>query len=276
MKRLRAYEAVALYTVLIFGALLMTVPFFWMILTAFKSVSESTQLHPFAVFPSVWRTDAFVSVIRKMNFIRLYWNTLVLIAGRILCTLVTATLAGYALGRLHFPGKNVAFALVLFQMMIPPQIFIIPQYLIVNKLGMLNTAFALLFPGLVSAFGTFLMRQAFIALPQDVEQAARIDGCNTGQIFLRIMLPLVQSSLVALGIFTALFAYKELMWPLVVNTDQNTIPLSAALAKLQGQFVTNYPELMAASCLACVPMILIYLMFQKQFISGIAFSGSKL
>jgi len=264
------------HLILFIGAVIMIVPFLWMILTAFKSVSESTQLNPFIIIPSVWRLDAFKSVITKMNFFRLYWNTLILIIGRIICAVVTASLAGYALGRLKFKGRDIAFALVLFQMMVPPQIFIIPQYLIISKLGMLNTAFALLFPGLVTAFGTFLLRQAFMTLPKDLEQAAILDGCNTGRIFLSIMAPLTKSSMTALGIFTALFAFKELMWPLVVNTDQNTMPLSAALAKLQGQFTANYPELMAASFLACLPMIVIYIVFQKQFIAGIATSGGKL
>ncbi len=264
------------HLILFIGAVIMIVPFLWMILTAFKSVSESTQLNPFIIIPSVWRLDAFKSVITKMNFFRLYWNTSVLIIGRIICAVVTASLAGYALGRLEFKGRDIAFALVLFQMMVPPQIFIIPQYLIISKLAMLNTAFALLFPGLVTAFGTFLLRQAFMALPKDLEQAAILDGCNTGRIFLSVMAPLVKSAMTALGIFTAFFSFKELMWPLVVNTDQNTMPLSAALAKLQGQFTANYPELMAASFLACLPMIVIYIVFQKQFIAGIATSGGKL
>lgn len=276
MKKRYIGNSIIPHLILFVGAVIMVVPFLWMILTAFKSISESTQLNPFIIIPSVWRLDAFKSVIAKMNFFRLYWNTLVLIIGRIICAVVTASMAGYALGRLEFKGRDIAFALVLFQMMVPPQIFIIPQYLIVSKLGMLNTAFALLFPGLVTAFGTFLLRQAFMALPKDLEQAAILDGCNTGRIFLSVMAPLTKSSMTALGIFTALFAFKELMWPLVVNTDQNTMPLSAALAKLQGQFAANYPELMAASFLACLPMIIIYVIFQKQFIAGIATSGGKL
>lgn len=276
MKKLNKNFLTLLYLLLFLGAIVMIVPFLWMVLTSFKTISESTQLDPFLIFPTKWRVDAYQAVITKMNFPLLYWNTFVLIVGRVIFTIVTASLAGYALARLEFKGKSIAFSLVLLQMMVPSQIFIIPQYLMVNKLGMLNTAFALLFPGLVSAFGTFLMRQAFIAVPKDLEHAAIIDGCSVGQTYLRIMLPLVKSSLVALSIFTALFAYKELMWPLVVNTDQNTIPLSAALAKLQGQFVVNYPELMAASVLACIPMILLYVFFQKQFIAGIAMSGTKL
>ena len=159
-------------------------------------------------------------------------------------------------------------------MMVLSQIFIIPQYLMVSKLGMLDTIFALIFPGLVSAFGTFLLRQAFMSLPRDLEEAARIDGCNIGQTFLLIMMPLVRSGMIALGIFTAVFAYKYLMWPMIVN--KNVMPLSAALAKMQGQYTNNYPQLMAASLLACVPMIILYLIFQKQFVEGIATSGGKL
>ncbi len=276
MNKKRALSIAMIYFIVAFGAVIMIVPFLWMILTSFKSISESTQMNPFIIFPSIWRTDAFISVIRKMDFMKLYWNTLVLIAGRVICAVLTATMAGYAFGRLQFRGKNFAFSLVLFQMMVPAQIFIIPQYLMVSKLNMLNSMFALIFPGLVTAFGTFLLRQAFMGLPKELEEAARLDGCNIGQTFLYVMAPLAKSSMVALAIFTALFAYKDLMWPLVVNTDQATMPLSAALAKLQGQFVANYPELMAASLLASIPMIVIYTFFQKQFIEGIATSGGKL
>ena len=137
-----------------------------------------------------------------------------------------------------------------------------------------NTIFALVFPGIVTAFGTFLLKQAYMGLPKDLEEAARLDGCNIGQTFLFIMAPLTRSSMVALGIFTAVFAYKDLMWPLICNKD--VMPLSAALAKMQGQYTNNYPQLMAASLLACIPMIVLYLIFQKQFIEGIATSGGKL
>ncbi|MDR2069949.1 MAG: carbohydrate ABC transporter permease [Treponema sp.] len=259
----------------VFG-LVMIVPFLWMILTAFKTTTEATSISPFVLFPGAWRMDSFTHVMQNMNFGRLYLNTIVLIAGRVICAVLTAMMAGYAFGRLRFPLKAFFFSLILIQMMVPSQIFIIPQYLMVSKLKLLNTWFALLFPGLVTAFGTFLLRQNFMTLPGDLEEASRIDGCNIGQTFLLIMAPLVRSGMIALGIFTALFAFKELLWPLIVNTSQNSMPLSSALAKLQGQFSTNYPELMAASILACVPMIVIYLLFQKHFIQGIATSGGKL
>ena len=267
---------VIVHTILIIMTITMLVPFVWMILTSFKTVSETTQVDPFVIFPSVWRTDAFEAVFEKLDFILLYKNTLLLILLRVICACLTATMAGYAFGRLNFKGKNFLFGLVLFQMMVPSQIFIIPQYLMLSKIGMLNTMFALVFPGLVTAFGTFLLRQAYMGLPKDLEEAARLDGCNIGQTFLLIMLPLTRSSMISLGIFTAVFAFKDLMWPMIVGSKSTMMVLSTALAKLMGMYNPNYAELMAASLIACLPMIVIYVIFQKQFVEGIATSGGKL
>lgn len=272
----RKLQKCCIHVILIIFSVIMIVPFLWMALTAFKSVGESTSVNPFVIFPRVWNTEAFKTVWVNMNFIVLYKNTLLLIFWRVVCACLTATMAGYAFARLEFKGKNIMFSLVLFQMMIPSQIFIVPQYLMISKLRMTNTIFALVFPGVVTAFGTFLLRQAYLGLPKELEEAARLDGCNIFQTFLKVMMPLTRSAMVALSIFTAVFAYKDLMWPLVVNMSASKMPLSAALATMQGQYVSNYPQLMAASLIACVPMIIIYLMFQKQFIEGIATSGGKL
>lgn len=276
MEKKKKFTAAVIHLILILVSITMLVPFLWMILTAFKTVTEATSVDPFVIFPKEWRLDAFQEVMRNMNFLILYKNTLLLIFFRVLCAVLTATMAGYAFGRLHFKGRDLCFSLVLIQMMVPVQIFIIPQYLMISKMGMLNTIFALVFPGMVTAFGTFLLRQGYMGLPNDLEEAARLDGCNIGQTFLYIMAPLTRSSMVALGIFTAVFAFKDLMWPMIVNTDKDMLVLSAALAKMQGQYTAKFPELMAASLIACVPMIIIYVIFQKQFIEGIATSGGKL
>lgn len=265
---------VFIHIILILVSFTMLVPFAWMILTAFKTIAESTSVSPFVIFPKRWIINNFVEVLNNMNFLDLYVNTLLLIFGRIVAAVITASLASYAFARLNFPLKKFFFSLVIFQMMVPSQIFIIPQYIMLSKIKMLDTIFALIFPGLVTAFGTFLLTQSFKSLPKDLEEAARIDGCNIPQTFFYIMLPLVRSGLIALGIFTAVFAYKDLMWPLIVN--KNVMPLSAALAKMQGQYTNNYPQLMAASLFAVIPMIIIYLIFQKQFIEGISTSGGKL
>ena len=276
METKKKLTTILIHVILIIVSITMLVPFIWMILTAFKTVTEATSVDPFTIFPKIWRKDAFISVINNMNFLLLYKNTLLLIFFRVVCAVLTATMAGYAFGRLNFKGRDLCFSLVLFQMMVPVQIFIIPQYLMVSKMGMLNTIFALVFPGIVTAFGTFLLRQRYMGLPKDLEEAARLDGCNIGQTFLYIMAPLTRSSMVALGIFTAVFAFKDLMWPMIVNTDKDMLVLSSALAKMQGQYVSKFPELMAASLIACIPMIVIYMIFQKQFIEGIATSGGKL
>lgn len=141
---------------------------------------------------------------------------------------------------------------------------------------MLNTIFALIFPGLVTAFGTFLMRQAYMSLPKSLDEAARLDGCTIFQTFLYVLMPLTKSAMVALGIFTAVFAYKDLMWPMIVNANNNMSTLASSLAKMQGQYGSNFPELMAAALIASIPMIILYIAFQKNFIEGIATSGGKL
>ena len=276
METKRKISTIVIHIALVLISITMMVPFLWMILTSFKSVTEATAINPFVIFPKLWRTEAFAAVLNNMNFLMLYKNTFLLILFRVLCAVLTATMAGYAFARLHFKGRNFCFSLVLFQMMVPVQIFIIPQYLMISKMGMLNTIFALVFPGMVTAFGTFLLRQGYMGLPNDLEEAARLDGCNIGQTFLYIMAPLTRSGMVALGIFTAVFAFKDLMWPMIVNTDKDMLVLSSALAKMHGQYVAKFPELMAASLIACVPMIIIYVIFQKQFIEGIATSGGKL
>ncbi len=269
--------SILIHAILIIFSIIMIVPFAWMVLTALKTNQEAISVNPFYIFPqSGWHWENFGTVWKNYNFVILYKNTLLMIFFRVLCACLTATMAGYAFGRLNFPGKKIMFSLVLVQMMVPGQIFIIPQYLMISKMGMMNTTFGLVFPGLVTAFGTYLLKTGYEGLPKDLEEAASLDGCNIGQRFLKIMMPLTRSSMVSLGIFTAVFAFKDLMWPMIVCTKVETTTLSAALAKMQGQFTSDYPAMMAAAVLAVVPMLVIYVIFQKQFVEGIATSGGKL
>ncbi len=276
MERKRKISTILLHIVLILGAVVMVMPFLWMVLTSLKTVSESTSMNPFIFFPKTLQWENFKTVIQQNDFIRLYFNTFAMMFLRVVCAVLFSAMAAYALARLEFPGRNLLFGLVLFQMMVPAQIFVVPQYLMVDKMGLRNTVFALVFPGLVSAFGTFLLRQFFMGLPKELEESARLDGCNVWQTFWKVMLPLTRSGLVALGIFTALFSFKDLMWPLIVNSNSDAATLSSALAKISSAYSVNYPQLMAAAVLAIWPMMLIYVIFQKQFIEGIATSGGKL
>lgn len=276
MKHSAFKSTIWMHVFLIMVALGMLIPFIWMVLTSFKTVTESTQMNPFQILPSKWMVNNYTEAIRTNNFPILYVNTILMMLWRIFSSVMFSAMAAYAFARLEFPGRDFLFGLVLFQMMVPPQLFVIPQYLMIDQLGMRNTIFALVFPGLVSAFGTFLLRQFFMGLPKELEESAKLDGCNIGQIFFKVMLPLAKSGLIALAIFTALFAFKDLLWPLIINSEADKATLSSALSKIQGAYAVNYPQLMAASVLAIWPMLVLYVVFQKQFIQGIATSGGKL
>lgn len=262
------------HTILIIGSLIMLFPFFWMILTSFKTRGQATAIPPM-FFPPQWNLDNYKEVLRTLPFGSMYYNTIMLIFLRILCAVSFSSMAGFAFAKLQFPFKKGFFFIVLTQLMLPGQIFIIPQYEMISKLGQLNTLFALLFPGIVSAFGTFFLRQFYMSLPDDLTEAALLDGCNIGQTFVRILLPLTKTAVMALGVFTAIFAYSDMMWPLIVNTEPAKMTLSAGISSLQGQHSTNFPVMMAGSAIAMVPMLVLYLLFQKQFIEGIALTGTK-
>ena len=265
---------ILVYVFLTAGAVLMIFPFVWMLLTSFKSAGESVQIPP-TILPENWLVSNYEEALTSLPFIRLYFNTTLLILFRVLCAVAFSSAAGFAFAKLQFKGKNLLFTIVLVQMMLPSQIFIIPQYQMLAKLGMTNTIFALVFPGIVSAFGTFFLRQAYLGIPDEVGEDAYLGGCTKWQTFTRVMMPLTRSSMAALTVFTAVFAYADLMWPLIANTDINMMTLSAGLSTLRGQFTTNYPVLMAGSVLAMVPMVILYLIFQKQFVEGIAMTGGK-
>lgn len=273
-KKLTMRMKIFIHSLLFLGAIVMIFPFIWMIFTSGKTVAESTSIPP-SIFPDVFRWENYTRVWNALPFAMFYLNTGIMIAVRVIISTIFSAMAAFAVAKLEFPGKNVFFLAVLTQMMIPPQIFLTPQYLLVQNLGLLNTTTALIIPGIVSAFGTFLLRQFFMKLPDELMEAATIDGANIWQIFFRVYLPLAKSGLVSLGIFTSLFAYKDLMWPLIVNISQDRLTLSAGIASLQGQFSTNYPELMAGSVISIIPMIVLYMIFQKQFIQGIATTGGK-
>lgn len=262
------------YIVLAVGAVTMIFPFLWMLLTSFKTNSEALQVPP-TFLPTNWLTDGYVDALESLPFGRLFLNTALMIILRVICAVVFCSMAGYAFAKLNFKGKNIWFTLIIVQMMLPGQIFIIPQYQMLAKMGMLNTIFALVFPGLVSAFGVFFLRQTYMGIPDEIAEAAYLDGCTKWQTFTKVMFPLTKSSLAALIVFTAVFAYADLMWPLIANTDLNMMTLSSGLATLNGQYSTSYPTLMAGSLLAMLPMLALYLIFQKQFIEGVAMTGGK-
>ena len=274
LERSRKMTTILTYVVLVLGAIIMIFPFVWMILTSLKTVPESMKVPP-TFFPTALMPGNFGDAMKSLPFLELYLNTGLMVFFRVICAVVFSSMAGYAFAKLNFRGKNLLFGIVLVQMSLPSQIFIIPQYQMVAKLGMANTIFALVFPGLVSAFGVFFLRQTYMGIPTEIGEAAYLDGCNQWQTFYKVMFPLTGTSVAALTIFTAVFAYGDLMWPLVVNSDLKMMTLSSGLSTLKGQFTTNFPVLMAGSLLAMLPMVILYLIFQRQFIEGIASTGGK-
>lgn len=274
LERNQKLRTAGTYLFFIIGSIIMIFPFIWMLLTSFKTAAESMQIPP-DFFPAQWIIDNFKDAMASLPFGALYKNTILLIFWRVVCAVAFSSMAGYAFAKLNFKGKNFLFSLVLVQMMLPSQIFITPQYQMLAKMGLTNTIFALVFPGLVSAFGTFFLRQAYMGIPDEISEAAYLDGCNQWQTFVKVMVPLTTSSMAALAVFTAVFAYGDLMWPLIANTDLKMMTLSSGLATLRGQFNTNFPVMMAGSLLAMIPMVVLYLFFQKQFIEGVAMTGGK-
>ncbi len=262
------------HLLLLIGSISMLGPFLWMVLTTFKTYAESIQVPPL-LFPTSFNFSNYVEVFELLPFVTFMKNTFIVTIVIVIGQLVFCSLAAYAFARIEFPGRNVLFLLVLSVLMVPSQVFLLPQYEIMAKLGLLNTLTAVILPSLFSAFGTFLLRQFFMGLPKELEEAARLDGCNHIQIFWKIMLPLAKPGLIALGIYTALFAWNNLMWPLIVNSSTDSMVLSVGLASLQGQYSTNYPVLMAGSFLAMIPMLVLFMFLQKQFIEGIALTGGK-
>ncbi|MBL1223492.1 carbohydrate ABC transporter permease [Enterococcus sp. BWR-S5] len=274
MSKKRGKGYIIIYVCLSIGAIIMVFPFIWSILTSFKTLTESLAFPP-KILPNSWQLTNYLDVWQALPFPKFFFNTVVMVVARVITSTILSAMAGYAFARIKVKGMNLLFLLVLLPMMVPGQVFILPQYLLISKAGLTNTLTALIIPGIASTFGTFLMRQFFMSVPEEIEEAAILDGCNYGQIFLKVMLPLAKAPLISLSIFTALFAWKDLMWPLIVNSSPDKMPLSSGLALLQGQYTTNYPQLMAGAVLATVPMIILYLIFQKQFIQGVASTGSK-
>lgn len=263
------------HLILLAGVAVVVFPFLWMILTSFKTSGEAMKIPP-TIFPEKFVTTAYHTIVSSaIPFGTVYMNTIISTVVTTIVQIAFCSMAGYAFGRIDFPFKNAIFVLILSVLMVPGQIFLIPQYQIIQKMGLLDTIPALFMPNLFSAFGTFLLRQFFMSLPKELEEAAIVDGCGRFRIFGQIMLPLVKPGIVALAIFTIKFAWNGFMWPLIVNTSMEKMTLGPALSTLQGQYTTEYPMQMAGAVLAVVPLIVIFFLFQKQFIEGVAQSGIK-
>lgn len=262
------------YVILTAGAVFMVFPFIWQFIISLESLSEARSYPP-TFWPANPSFAAYGAVFTALPIARELGTSALITLARTAGQLVFCSLAGYAFARLRFRGRGLVFGLFLSVLMVPGACFLIPQYQIIQTLGWVDTWQGVALPGLFSAFGTFLMRQFFAGLPRELEEAARLDGAGTVRTFVQIMLPLAKPGLIAMTILTVLWSWNDMLWPLIVTTNQDNMPISAALATLHGEHMTEYPMMMAGALIAMAPIVLLFVLLQRQFIEGIAFQGSS-
>ena len=264
---------VLMYIILILGVIVMLFPFIWMLLCSFKSNIEVIQIPP-TFFPKEWVADGYIRAWER-NIVTPYINTAITSVCITVLQLVTASMAAFAFARLRFPGRNVLFLVVLSMMMVPQNMTMIPKFHIVRALGGYDKLIGIIMPNFISINVTFFIRQNFLSFPSELEEAAKIDGCSIPRIFLQILLPLSTSILTAMGIMVLLWAWNDLLWPTIIITRETNRTLSMFIALCKGQYITDYGFLMAASALAVVPMIIVYIIFKRSFVDSITMTGIK-
>ncbi|MGL5954997.1 MAG: carbohydrate ABC transporter permease [Brevinema sp.] len=270
------WALVTMHILLLIGVFLSLFPFFYILTTAFKTYNESIQV-PLVIFPTQLRWDAFQDLLTQIPIGIMLFNsvytTLVVIVGQVFFS----ALAGYSLAMLDFPYRKTILTICLAILMVPGQIYMIPQFLLIQKMGLTNTLTAIFLPNLVSAFGTFLFRQAFLGLPRSLYEAATLDGGTPFEIFLKVMFPLVTPTIAAFGVLAGLFNWNSLLWPLIVNTSQSKYPLSVGIATLLGssELGSSFPTLMASSLIALIPMVILFTVFKKYILDNNSYLGDK-
>jgi multiple sugar transport system permease protein len=255
-------------------ALVMVVPLVWMAVTSLQTLDE-TRHYPPTLLPTSFQFQNYADVLRDTPFTRWFINTLVVTVAAVLGNLIFCSLAGYAFARIRFFGREVVFILILATLMIPFQVTVIPTFLIVRKLGLIDTLGALILPNLASAFGIFMLRQFFLTLPVELEEAARIDGASRLGVLFKIVLPLSGPALATLAVITFLWTWNDFFWPLITIYSADNMTLQLGLATFQGAHQTNTNLLMAANVMSVLPMLLLFFVAQRYFIRGIATTGLK-
>jgi len=266
-----------LYLVIIVLGLLFIFPFLWMGLSSLKNSKEVLAI-PIRFFPSIWNWQSYVNVFTMFpdfNFPRFIVNSFFVTGAAVLLCLFFSATAGYGFAKYRFRGNNLLFTIVLATIMITFEAIIVPLYILVRKMGISNTYWGLIIPESLTAFGVFMMRQFFYALPDDFMESARIDGANEYLIFARIGLPMAKTALLALVIFHAQWVWNLLLWPMILISNPSMRVLPQGIALFKGGYNTPYPEQLAVSVIACLPLVLLYIFLSKYFVQGITMTGLK-
>lgn len=265
---------VLLYVLLIIIGIIMVVPFLWMISTSLKEQYDTVKIPPVWI-PNPPRWQNYVDLFTQQPMLQFMLNTIKIVFFVVLGQLFFSSLAAYSFARINFKGRTVMFFFYIATLMVPGQVTMIPTYLMFAKVGLVDNHIVLILPAFFSAFGVFLLRQFFMSLPKELEEAAEIDGCNPFTTYYRIMLPLIVPAMLTLGVFTLMNTWNDYMGPLIYLTTPEKYTMTLGIAYFKGVYTTQWNLVMAGSVLSVIPILVAYLCAQKYFVEGIAFSGVK-
>jgi len=271
--RQRTYRLI-LYLLLFAGCAIMLLPFFWMLTTSFKEESEVLRMPPVWI-PTKWHWDNYIKALRVAPFGRYFFNSFFMAITTTIGEVITTVLAAYAFAKMHFFGKNVLFAALLGTLMIPGQMLLIPNYVTIVRLHWIDRYEALIIPWLASVFGIFLLRQFFRSIPDELQDAARIDGCSRLRFLWQIVVPLSKPAIMTVALLKFLGSWNAFLWVLIMTNKETMRTIPVGLTLFSSEVGTAYEQLMAASVLAIIPILILFFFTQKQFIQGVARTGIK-
>lgn len=271
---LRGWRKGTVYGLLVVGAVVMVFPFVWSLFSSFKPPAEILTLQP-QLLPAHPTLDNYVAVLNSAGFGRWYANSLLVAFVTTASVCIFSSLAGYSLAKFRYAGRTVIFLGILSTMMIPAEMLVIPWFIGASHFGLENSYLGIMFPGLISAFGVFLMKQFMEAIPDSLLESARIDGASELKIFVRIALPLVRPALASLAIFTFVSNWDAFLWPLIITTDNEMFTLPVGLQSFGSSQEINYHLIIAAANLVVLPVLAVFIVMQRQIIEGIALTGTK-
>lgn len=278
-KRTAAFciKKILFYGVLLVLALVCVIPLYWMVRSSFMKNTDIYSMRPFVFWPKEMLWSNYTDALKAADFGRYAVNTLIIVAGCLTGTLVTASMAAYAFSRIKWKGRGFCFSLILTTMMLPGSVTLIPQFMLWRNLNMVDTYWPLILPAFLGggAFNIFLLRQFFLGIPRDLDEAARIDGAGPLQIFMKIILPLSKSAMVVVALFTFLGNWNDFFGPIIYLNSKEKFTLAVGLLQFRGDYATKWNLLMAASTIVVAPCIVIYLFGQKHLIEGISLTGMK-
>ncbi len=263
-----------LYLLMLALGIVMAFPFFWMLSTSLKSEAESSTFPP-TLIPDEWMLSNYLQAWNAAPFGRYFLNSGIMAVGQVLLGLATASLAAYALARMRVPGRGIVFGALLATLVIPPEVTLIPNYIAMQRLGWYNTYLALIVPFGASVFNVFLLRQAFLQLPVELFEAARLEGCSHLRFLWQFAVPLSRPTLAIIALLTAIRAWNDFQWPLIITDTPELRPIQVGLTVFRSDVSTNFQLLMAGSFMAVLPVLILFLLTQRQLIQGIARTGIR-